>query len=150
MSLTIALIGCSKVKAKADIYGYIPARDLYISELFKKRVAHVEARGLPWYIISAKSGLLKPTVSIRPYDKTFADLSELETAEWHVDVANQLLTELYYEFNEPKLSAVTIEFHAGVKYCEPLGSILNLLKIKTAKPVSKLGIGKQLEYYKAA
>jgi hypothetical protein len=145
--ITIALIGCSKTKSVSNPSGYAAARDLYSSDLFAKRVAHIEDRGLPWYILSAKSGLLKPSVLLRSYNATLSELSSIEIAEWHLGVANQLMTELWYEFREPKLSTVTIELHAGAKYCEPLASILELLGVKVIKPVANLSIGKQLQFY---
>jgi hypothetical protein len=144
---TIALIGCSKTKAIKSATGWAPARDLYSSDLFTKRVKHVEARGLPWYILSAKSGLLKPTVDVRLYDKTISDLCPLEVAEWHLGVANQLMSEFWYEFNITDPAKVTIELHAGAKYCEPLGNILQLLGVTVVKPVVGLGIGKQKAFY---
>jgi hypothetical protein len=145
--MRIALIGCSKKKNKVGVTGYCAARDLYAGELFKKRVATVEAKGLPWYVLSAKSGLLSPTVQVRTYDYTFAQMTELERAEWHVGVANQLFTELFYTFGDPKLSTVTIEFHCGSNYCEPLATILGMFGIKSEKPVAGLGIGQQLKFY---
>jgi hypothetical protein len=148
--LTIALIGCSKTKANPEPGGYLEARALYDSDLFRKRVAHVEKRNLPWYILSAKSGLLKPTVAIRPYNMVLTELTPIEVAEWHVGVANQILSELWYGFDSPKLSDVTIEIHAGAKYCDPLGSILGLLGMKVSKPMEHTSIGKQLAFYKSA
>jgi hypothetical protein len=147
--VTIALVGCSKTKAVSDPSGYAVAKDLYVSDLFSKRVEHVEGRGLPWYILSAKCGLLKPTVQLRSYDKTIGDLSNIEVAEWHLGVANQLMSELWYEFRSPKLSSVSIEMHAGAKYCEPLGAILQMFGLKVIKPVAKRGIGQQLAFYKS-
>jgi hypothetical protein len=85
MGLTIALIGCSKRKNEAQ-HGYLPASELYSGDLFSKRVKHVQSRGVPWYILSAKSGLLKPTTPIRTYDKVVTILTELERAEWHIGV----------------------------------------------------------------
>ena len=148
--ITIALVGCSKTKAVGHPSGYAAARDLYVSDLFSKRVDHVESRGLPWYILSAKCGLLKPSVQVRAYDKTISDLSGIEVAEWHLGVANQLMSELWYEFDAPKLSSVTVELHAGAKYCEPLGAILQMFGVKVVKPVASRGIGQQLAFYKSA
>lgn len=144
-NITIALIGCAK--RKHVIRDYARARDLYDSDLFRKRVAHVENRNLPWYILSAKSGLLSPTVQIRTYDKVITELSGLEIAEWHVGTANQLFTELYYTFDRTELSGITVELHAGKRYCEPLGAILKLFGVNVVKPVEGLGIGEQLAYY---
>lgn len=144
---TIALIGCSKLKRDPGHKQFLPARDLYDSDLFRKRVAHVESRGLPWYVISAQGGVIAPDTPIRTYDKTMSDLTELEIAEWHVGIANQVFTELYYTFGEPALKDVTIELHAGKRYCEPLATILSLFGIKVVRPVASLGIGQQLAYY---
>jgi hypothetical protein len=147
---TIALIGCSKTKAKPSLLSqYVEARNLYTGDLFTKRVKHVEARDLPWYILSAKSGLLKPSTDVRVYDQTMNDLSPLEIAEWHLGVANQLMSELWYEFNIDDPAKVTIEPHAGAKYCEPLGSILRLLGMTVVRPVEGMGIGKQKAFYTA-
>lgn len=148
--LTIAFVGCSKTKAAVGPSGYLAAGDLYNSDLFRKRAEHVESRGLPWYILSAKCGLLNPTTSIRTYNTTMADLNEIEQAEWHIGVANQLMSALWCDFEAPKLSDVTIELHAGAKYCEPLGAILTMFGVKILKPVAGLGIGEQLAYYKSA
>ncbi len=146
---TIALIGCSKTKTTAtDPTGYIAARDLYVSDLFTKRVSYVESRQLPFFILSAKCGILQPTTPVRPYDTTIDELSEIEVAEWNLSVANMLMTYLTYDFERPKLSNVTIEIHAGAKYAEPLGTILGLFGMQIVKPVESLGIGEQLAYYK--
>lgn len=144
-NLTIALIGCSK--RKHAIRGYTRARDLYDSDLFTKRVKHVEDRKIPWYILSAKSGLLKPTTLVRTYDQVLMQMPEIEVAEWHVGVVNQVFTELYYDFKSPNLEDVTIELHAGKYYCEPLATILGIFGIEVVRPVEGLGIGQQLAYY---
>jgi hypothetical protein len=147
--ITIALIGCSKTKKVRTPDGWDEARNVYDSDLFRKRVAHVESRRLPWYIISAKSALLKPTTPIKLYNRVLDELDEIEIAEWHLDVANMLMTELSNNFGKPRLSSVTIELHAGEKYCEPLGSILLMFGMNVTKPVANLGIGQQLAYYKS-
>lgn len=145
--LTIALVGCSKQKNTPE-HGYLPARDLYASDLFRKRVSHVESRGLPWFILSAKGGLLSPSVPVRTYDCTMSDLTEIEVAEWHLGVANQLMTALFYDFHCQSLSRVRIELHAGQKYCEPLATFLKTFGIQVSTPLAGLGIGEQLAYYK--
>jgi hypothetical protein len=150
MGIRIALVGCGKLKSTPRGNDkYMPARELYIGDLFRKRAECMDSRDIPWYVVSAKGGLIKPTTMVGTYDKTIDDLTEIEKAEWHVGIANQLLTELYYEFNSPKLSSIVIELHAGKQYCEPLATILGLLGIKTIKPVEGLGIGEQLAHYKS-
>lgn len=146
--LTVALIGCSKTKSTKARYQEVEAKRLYTSDLFRKRVQFVERRGLPWFIISAKCGLLKPTTMLRDYDATMSELVGLKLLEWHLGVAHKLVVELQ-EFGVSKLSNVTLEFHAGSKYCEPLGSILQQFGVKLSKPTATMGIGQQLAYYKA-
>lgn len=144
----IALIGCGKTKAVLPVNEqWIAARDLYTSSLFRKRVEHVEARGLPWYILSAKNGIVAPSVSVRTYNQTFEHMMPIEIAEWHLEVAKQLMGELWETFELREVSDVTVEIHAGARYCEPLGKILAMFGVNVVKPVQGLGIGEQLAYY---
>ncbi len=143
--LTIALIGCSKTKARVrEVTDMLCPAELYTGDLFKKRLAHVEARGLPWYVMSAKGGLIKPNTPQRHYDHTIDDLDELTRAAWHVGIAAQLIDDLE---DDQRLSDLTVELHAGEDYCEPLGSVLRLFGIKVVRPVEGLGIGEQKKYY---
>lgn len=144
---TIALIGCSKSKQPIDRMAWVPARELYTGDLFKKRVAHVESRGLPWYILSAGGGVIAPNVLVRTYDKTLNGMSDFEIAEWHAGVLGNLLESLYYNHGQPSLKSVTFEIHAGKRYSQPLEQLLNVLGIKVVRPVKGLGIGEQLAYY---
>lgn len=146
----IALVGCSKTKRFLRHNQWEAAWNVYDSDLFQKRMAYVESRKLPWYIISARSGLTKPDTPIRTYDETLSVMTEIAIAEWHIGVANRLMFELWYEFNAPKLKTVTVEIHAGKKYSEPLASILKMFGIKVVKPVANMGIGEQLAYYKSS
>ena len=59
---TIALVGCVKGKRTAET----EAQDLYTSDLFKKRRAHVNRRGLEWFILSAQHGLVAREQVIDP------------------------------------------------------------------------------------
>ena len=150
-----AVIGCSKEKAKLkrlNTYGddWIEAKDLYVSDLFKKRMAHVEARKIPWFIASAGSGLVAPTTPMRTYDKTIADMEAIDRSAWYVGVASELIDRLYYDHDIRDLRDVAIELHAGADYCEPLDKILELLGAEVIRPVKGLGIGQQLAYYSQA
>lgn len=146
--ITIALVGCGKQKAVLPEHEqWTTARDLYTSSLFRKRVEHVESRGLPWYILSAKNGLVPPNVRTRTYDMAFSQLSQIEVAEWHLEVAKSVLGEFWYAHGVEDASGVTVELHAGSSYCEPLGKILTMFGVNVVKPVQGLGIGEQLAYY---
>src|SRR5438093_12106 len=52
----VILLGC--VKTKRD--GWHRAKDLYVSTLFDGRRRYAEQSGRPWFILSAKLGLVKP------------------------------------------------------------------------------------------
>jgi hypothetical protein len=45
-----------------------PARELYVSQLFKKASAYAELTCDRWYVLSAKHGLVHPDTVIEPYD----------------------------------------------------------------------------------
>jgi len=147
--MTVALIGCAKKKRTPDPFEpMMPARELYCSDLFKKRVEHVESRSLPWYIISAKSGCVAPSTPMRIYDHTMADkIDQIDVSAWHVGVVNQLIDLLYYEQNIRDLRTVSVEIHASRSYCDPLKSILELVGFEVCTPVAGLGIGEQLGFY---
>lgn len=70
----IGVIACSNTKAKARC----PAREMYQGALFKKSVAYIERLRIPWFIISAKYGLMKPDQIILPYELKIQDMSEAE------------------------------------------------------------------------
>jgi hypothetical protein len=53
---TIYLISCVSVKRAKPA----PARDLYVSELFRRARAYVEATACPWFILSAKHHFADP------------------------------------------------------------------------------------------
>lgn len=146
--LKIGLVGCGKKKAVVRNNEMIPACDLYVGDLFKKRRELMESRGLSWYILSAKSGAITPSTPLRSYDERLkSNATSLDVAEWHLCVANQLMTHLYYDHSVSDLTAVAIELHAGKHYCEPLATILQTVGISVLWPVFGMGIGQQLKFY---
>jgi hypothetical protein len=111
---TVILVGC--VKTKAD--GPHPARDLYTSELFRRRRDYAEAAGVPWYVLSAKHGLLGPDELIEPYDVALkAQPSQYQRA-WGEWVVARLSQEL------GSLAGHVIEVHAGAAYLAAIAGAL--------------------------
>jgi len=149
MKKLFAFVGCSKTKrtTKDPFRDMMPARDVYTSDLFVKRVAHVESRGLPWMILSAKSGCIAPTTPLRIYDHTISDKEQIDLAAWAVGSASQFIDHLYYNHDIRDLKTVAVEIHAGKGYCEPLAEILKLIGVEVILPVRGMGIGEQLSYY---
>jgi hypothetical protein len=74
----VGLVAC--VKKKLDQRA--PARDLYVSPLFRLARAYVEARCDGWAILSAKHGLVLPTTVIEPYDETLVGKPKAHLRAW--------------------------------------------------------------------
>jgi Family of unknown function (DUF6884) len=78
LAADVVLIGC--VQAKRAVA--CPAAELFASPLFEGRRRYAVASGLPWYILSAKFGLLAPEDVIGPYDVYLADQSPAYRKAW--------------------------------------------------------------------
>lgn len=162
--MRIALIGCSKTKQTPANERHVCAGDLYAGPLFKKRVQYAEAKGIRWFVISAKFGLLPPYMSVDPtvigkdgvrssYDLCMKDLGPADQAIWHVTVASDVIhllwddVELYGHEKPMSPKDLTVEIHAGAGYARPLAEILTSVGVKVKTPVAGLGIGEQLAWY---
>jgi hypothetical protein len=135
----VVLIGCVRTKRTAAA----PASELFASPLFEGRRRYAIASGLPWYILSAKFGLLAPDDVIGPYDVYLADQSPGYKKAWGEFVAAQL------EQHERGLSGRTIEVHAGAAYVDPLRAPLATRKVMLVTPLAHLRQGEQLAWYKS-
>ena len=153
----LMLIGCTKGKQDRQYDnmtgGRVVPEQLYQSPLFSKRLDYAEAKGLRWYVLSAKYGCWAPSIALKPYDQTFGDMTPADIAAWHVGVAMRLVEEVWEPFHEKesadpfKPSEFTVEIHAGADYCHPLTEILQAVGIKVELPLKGLGIGEQLAWY---
>lgn len=144
--MKVVLIGCGKTKAKGvRPQDQIAAKDYYVSELFRRRMAYAQAHAQQWFIISAQYGCLFPGSLVRPYDLSAARLNRFEKAVWVADVAHAALCFMDDDGRDPR--KITIEIHAGASYCEPLSTVLRTLGFQVELPCKGLGIGKQLAFY---
>ncbi|MCD0459149.1 hypothetical protein LOC72_06645 [Roseiconus lacunae] len=125
----------------------IPSPELYTGQLFRARLAYAKSQELPWFILSAKYGLVTPWDRLATYDLRIDRLSSLDHAAWHVGVVAQFMDELV---DDDRPQSICIELHAGNEYCEPLESILTSLGFTVERPVKGLPIGKQLQHYKTS
>jgi hypothetical protein len=64
--MRLALVSCVKRKAS----GPRPAKDLYVSPLFRALRTYAETSSDTWYILSAEHGLLHPETVVAPYERT--------------------------------------------------------------------------------
>ena len=133
----ILLVGC--VKGKCDHKSQ--AKDLYDSMLWDYRHKYAEQSICPWYILSAKHGLLCPDKEIKPYNQTLSKRSECR--EWSRRVLQELKKEV------PTLQGKTIEIHAGEDYIKyGLEEGLREAGAHVHRPLKGLRIGLQYRWYK--
>ena len=133
-SAALCLVSCVAKKLPRSA----PAKDLYVSPLFRKARSLVEARGWPWLILSAKYGLVAPEQVIEPYEQTLNTMGRAERRDW----AERCLDAL-----GPHLAGVkSVVFLAGVKYREFLAPALRDRGIGVHVPMEGLPIGKQLAW----
>ncbi len=131
------LVSCVKSKNNAPM----PARDLYASAWFRKARACVERTGRPWAILSAKHGLVWPSDTIAPYEKTLRTMSLPQRRQW----ADTVLASL-----APHLVGVrTITMLAGAAYRELLMHELQMQDIEILVPMEGLSQGRQLQWLDA-
>jgi hypothetical protein len=133
------LLGC--VKSKDTVPR--PAKDLYVSELFRRRRLYAEARGLPWWIVSAEYGLVAPDEVIDPYDTLIGWRPLHERQAIARQVADRLEREL------GSLRGVRLEFHAGEEYYLAINPELRRRGAVVVRPLEGLGFGEHLAWYGA-
>jgi cytoplasmic iron level regulating protein YaaA (DUF328/UPF0246 family) len=130
----IGLVQCGAQK-KATV---APAKDLYISSLFKKSKSFVESKCDKWFILSAKYGLLLPEQVVEPYNETLKSYSVKERAIW----AESVFEDISKHIN----SGDKIIFLAGNCYGQFLIPKLQAMGIQIEVPMKGLRIGEQLHY----
>ena len=126
----LCLVSCVKTKLRERA----PGKELYVSNWFCKARAVIEAAGWPWYILSAKYGLVDPDAVIEPYEKTLNAKSE--QIEWSRKVMGALDSRL--------VDVDSVVIFAGAKYREFLAPALRKRGIAVHVPMEGLGIGEQL------
>jgi hypothetical protein len=105
----LVLIGSSGATTSEPV----PVARLFSSPGFvRARDAAVRAR-LPWFVLSAKHGLLDAGDVVGPYDVQIGDQSAGYRAAWGEWVVAQLAERV-------RLDGVTVEVHGGVDFAQPL------------------------------
>ena len=133
-SADLCLVSCVCVKQP----GAAPARDLYASPWFRKARACIEALGCPWYILSAKHGLLDPSSIIEPYNETLKAMPVHRRHIWACGVIEDLA---------PRLAGVdSVTLFAGMAYREFLEPELRGRGLELHVPMYGMRIGQQLSW----
>lgn len=122
----MVLIGCVQTKRATAC----AAADLFSSPLFAGRRRYAAGSGAPWYILSAKFGLLAPGDVIGPYDLYLGDTSPAYRKAWGEFAVAQL------ELHQPQLTGRTVEVHAGAAYVQPLRDPLAARGAALATPLT--------------
>ena len=132
----IVLISC--VSSKLDTRA--PARELYISPLFKFNLAYAQSlKPDAIFILSAKHGLLALDAVVAPYNETLNTKKHADIRAWAATVLKEL---------EKKTDTKKDEFIflAGERYRRYLVPALAHVQI----PLAGLGLGRQLQFLKRA
>lgn len=131
----VLLVGCSRTKAPSAA----PAGELFRGPLFGRARECAVRSGDPWFVLSAKFGLLEPGELVTPYDVYLADRPPSYRAAWGAWVVAQL-AELV------PLAGLTVEVHAGEAYCAPLRDPLRAAGASLAEPLAGLRYGERLAW----
>ncbi|MDK3256583.1 DUF6884 domain-containing protein [Blastococcus capsensis] len=132
----VVLVGCSGSKAP----GPAPAAELFTGVAFRKARDLAARSGKPWYVLSAKFGLLHPDEVIASYDAYLPKQSARYRSAWADWVVAQL-------GERHALRGMTVEAHAGGAYCEPLIRPLANVGATLTQPLAGLGLGRRLAWY---
>ncbi|MTP73977.1 hypothetical protein GMB80_13665 [Turicibacter sanguinis] len=115
------------------------ARDLYISEWFKKSLAYAEKviKSDKIFILSAEYGVVSIEKVIAPYDKTLTKMNKIERVAWSNLVVEELNQHIDLENDE-------VMFLAGKRYREHLEPHIKNMTVS----MEGLKIGQQLRFLK--
>jgi hypothetical protein len=131
----VVLMGCSSRKGP----GPAPARDLFEGTGFRKARDRAVGLRAPWFVLSAKYGLLDPDDVVGPYDVFLGEQTSAYRAAWGEWVTAVLATRV-------ELAGAAVEIHAGDAYCAPLRSPLRRHGASVTEPLAGLSQGKRLAW----
>ena len=135
----IVLVGCVKSKRGHAA----PAKDLYVSDLFRRERRYAETTAERWYILSAQLGLVAPDEVIEPYELHLAATSTAYRREWGIAVVRQLLAAA------GALEGQVVEVHAGAAYADAIRPHLLEAGACVVEPLAGLTLGQRLAWYGA-
>lgn len=131
----IGLVACCKTKLDRPA----PARELYISQLFRVSLRYAEAQCEVVYVASAKHGLVELDDVIAPYEFSLFQMSQRERELWGVAVARTLVAR-----HSAGLVLVAL---AGVTYVQPIRNAFASLGIGAVlEPLKGMQLGQRLSW----
>lgn len=132
----IALVSCASKKIESEA----AARELYCSTLFTLSRTFAERSCDKWFILSAKYGLLGPSVRVAPYDLTLNRMRIAARREWATRVCAAL--------DEETTSSDVVVMLAGNRYAEHLLPFIDFRGIPVERPLKGMRIGEQQRWLK--
>ena len=137
-SRTIYLVSCVSKKSPMPAQ----AKDLYKSDWFLKARDYVESTRSPWFILSAKYGLVPPYRIVSPYEQTLNTMRKSDRQKWATMVEAEM------EISLPAVDRIVLL--AGARYRKFLMDYLRRRAATVEVPMEGLSIGRQLHYLTGA
>ncbi len=138
---SIVLVSCSASKATEEKDGReMPARELYVSALFRKSLELGE-RCYPGFvlILSARYGAIDPDHPIVSYNESVSDMRQRDRDYW----AGNVITEIYNRFGGGKHRLVIL---AGRDYADPIRLRAEGEGWEVDEPMAGMMIGERLSW----
>lgn len=132
---TVYLVSC--VKEKRATRGR--AKELYTSPWFRKAREYVERTGQPWFLLSARHGLLDPDAMVRPYEQSLEAMPRAARRRWADRVIGQLAAHVG--------AGDTLVILAGQLYRELIEPGLRDREVSVVIPLEGMRIGEQLAWF---
>jgi hypothetical protein len=104
-----------------------PARELYCSAWFRAARRYVEATKNPWFILSARHGLVRPDARIAPYEASLTDFIAPQRWQWTENVVADIMLAVR--------AGDRVDILAGERYREFLVPALSARRINVAVPL---------------
>jgi hypothetical protein len=131
----VILVGCSRTKST----NAQPAGELFRGAGFQRARDYAIRSGKPWFVLSAKYGLLAPDDVIGPYDVYLPDQPASYREVWGQWVTANLAARV-------PLNGVVVEAHASEAYCAPLRGPLGRIGGTLLAPLAGLSQGERLAW----
>lgn len=139
-STDLILVSCGKSKSSQPA----PARELYTSTRFREAKDYAERAQIPWFILSAKHGLVGPDDIVAPYDVALNQQPTAYRQRWGVTVIDALVRRF------GPLDGMRIEVHAGAVYTIPIRDLLASRGATVIEPLAGLQQGFRIRWYRGS
>ena len=129
----IGLVGCASQK----LHRPAPARELYVSQLFRKASAYAEQTCDQWFILSALHGLVHPDTVLEPYNLRLGDKKNGPLIWPWAEAAAKQIEEAVADVDDPQLIILAGEQYQTIRW---------RTELPVEIPMKGLGIGQQLGF----